>query len=524
MKKNVRKRRRIRPAVIFWFILVAASIAFYLILSNFIVFPDKYKLPFIVLLLAIDMLMGLFVFHRPKKKHIFTSIINIVLSAAMIAACVYVPYLEGKMENIFVSTDSTTSTVTVNCYVMTADYKSAHTDVFTDTTTSENLSDYVSSTFITQSAVDQDTQTAAIEDIQNELGVDTLNTLSQTDIASAVQSLYNNEGQVLIMNSSFEETISEISGFENFTSETEVIYTATVALQTETAEATPTTNADGSFAIYLAGEDTRSSELSTYGRTDVNMILVVNPSTHQILQVSIPRDYYINNPALGGLDKLTHLGNSGIENTLAGVNEEFGLDIGYYMVVNFSTFYNIIEAIGGIDIDNPYEFTTSGSNGSAVQSGSTTIGGSYTFPEGTIHLDGDMALSYVRERYNLQNGDYDRNEHQSIVIKGIIDKLTSSEILTHYQDVLTALQGQFLTNLSSDTIYSLAEEQLDSGESYEMIRYHLGGTGTYAGTVSMGWSTQLYVVEPIDSQVQFVNEQVNKVLNGETISQETLPE
>jgi anionic cell wall polymer biosynthesis LytR-Cps2A-Psr (LCP) family protein len=135
-----------------------------------------------------------------------------------------------------------------------------------------------------------------------------------------------------------------------------------------------------------------------------------------------------------------------------------------------------------------------------------------------------MALSYCRERYNLANGDYDRNEHQSIVIQGIIDKLTSTEILTNFNDVLNSLQGQFLTNLSTDTIYGLAEQQLNDGGSWNMVRYHLGGTGTMAGTVSMGWNRMLYVVEPFDSQITFVNEQVNKVLNGETITQESLPD
>jgi LCP family protein required for cell wall assembly len=522
-EKRRKKKKKIRLSPLTWMILVIASVAFYLTAIGFVVFPDKYKLPLLGILAVIAALLGFFSLRKPQKKHIIVSVINILLSAVMVIACVYLPYLESQMRGIFTTSDESTSTVVINCYVLTTDYKSAHTDIFTDTSTSEDIADYAASTFIGQTAVDQDNQNYAVSQIESELGTDTITVLSKDDIPSAVQALYDNEGQVLIMNESYEDTVSEITGLESFSTDTEVIYSVERTLQTETSTADAVNN-EGAFAIYLAGEDTRSGELSTYGRTDVDMILAVNPSTHQLLQVSIPRDYYINNPALGGLDKLTHLGNNGIENTLEGVNAAFNLDIQYYMVVNFSSFYNIVNALGGIDIDNPYEFSTSGSNGSSVQSGSETIGGSYTFPAGRIHLDGDMALSYCRERYNLANGDYDRNEHQSIVIQGIIDKLTSTEILTNFNDVLNSLQGQFLTNLSTDTIYGLAEQQLNDGGSWNMVRYHLGGTGTMAGTVSMGWNRMLYVVEPFDSQITFVNEQVNKVLNGETITQESLPD
>jgi LCP family protein required for cell wall assembly len=517
------KKRRIRLSSLTWVVLTAVSIVFYLTVILFVVFPDKYKLPLLGILAAVVALLGFFSRRKPYKKHTFVSIINITLSVLMGIAIVYLPFLENQIQGIFISGNASTSTVKINCYVMTSDYKNQHTDVFTETSTSENITDYIDSTFIGQTSVDQDNQNYALREVENKLGSGTITVLNKEDIPTAVQALYENEGEVLIMNESYEATVEEITGLENFSTDTEVIYTVERAMEADISTADAVTT-EGAFVIFLAGEDTRTGELSIYGRTDVNMLLAVNPSNHQILQVSIPRDYYIYNPALEGLDKLTHLGNNGIENTLDGINAAFGLDVQYYMVVTFSSFYNIINAIGGIDIYNPYEFSTEGSNGTSVQSGSESIGGSYTFPEGTIHLDGDMALSYVRERFSLTNGDYDRNEHESIVIQGIIDKLTSSEVLANVNDLMSSLQGQVLTNLSTTTIYGLAEQQISEGGSWNMIRYHLGGTAMMAGTASMGWNRKLYVVEPFDSQIQFVYEQVNKVLEGETIGQETLPD
>lgn len=523
MEEKKEKKRKIRLSSLTWVVLTAITIIFYLTVIFFAVFPDKYKLPLLGILTVLVALLGYFSRHDPNKKHTIVSIINIVLSVVMAIAIVYLPFLENQIQGIFIFGDASASKVKINCYVMTSDYKSEHMDVFTETSTSEDITDYIDSTFISQTSVDQDNQNYALKQVESELGSGTITILNKEDIPSAVQALYENEGKVLIMNESNEATVEEIDGLENFSTDTEVIYTVERTMETGTSTADAVTN-EGAFVIFLAGEDTRTGELSTYGRTDVNMLLAVNPSSHQILQVSIPRDYYIYNPALDGLDKLTHLGNNGIENTLDGINAAFGLDVQYYMVVNFSSFYNIINALGGIDIYNPYEFSTEGSNGTSVQSGSETIGGSYTFPEGTIHLDGDMALSYVRERFSLPNGDYDRNEHESIVIQGIIDKLTSTEVLANLNDLMSTMQGQVLTNLSMTTIYGLAEQQLSKGGSWNMIRYHLGGTAMMAGTASMGSNRKLYVVEPFDSQIQFVYEQVNKVLNGETISQESLPD
>jgi len=204
-----------------------------------------------------------------------------------------------------------------------------------------------------------------------------------------------------------------------------------------------------------------------------------------------------------------------------GLNEEFGF--GYikdYFEVNFTTFYNIVEAIGGIDIYNPYTFSLNngviGDAGHGEQSG-------YVFEEGNLHLDGDQALSYVRERYNLPNGDYGRNEHQAIVLQAIITKLTSKDIITSYNSLLDNLQGNFLTSMSSDSIYSLAQMQLNDGGKWNFISYHLGGVGADDVTASMG-SQLLYVSYPLATQVDFIKQQITAVMNGQIISQGEIPD
>lgn len=427
----------------------------------------------------------------------------------MVAGSVYLPVLQAKMKGLFAE-PTTTQDIKINAYVLTADYKAAHTEIFKNTTSSDNLEDYKDAKFLTQSKVDQNNQTKALEGIQQKLGVNTLNLVSKEDIMSAVAGLYDGSGDVLILNEQFEATIEEVPGYEQFATETKIIDTETNTIQVATPTPVPANDyTNSSFMVFIAGSDSRYSALTEYTRTDVDMIMTVDPVNKQLLLISMPRDWYVKNPALwNGYDKLTHLGNNGMQNSIDGLNQEFGFDyIKDYFEVNFVTFKNIINGLGGIDINNPYEFTDSLGN---------------YYPAGEIHLNGDNGLSYVRERYKLSNGDYGRNEHQEIVLQAIISKITSKEIISNFTGLLENLQGNFLTSISSDTIYALAEKQLNDGTSWKMISYHLGGTGAYNVTASMG-SMQLYVSYPLTEQVTFAKDQMTKVMNGEIIEQETLP-
>ena len=107
------------------------------------------------------------------------------------------------------------------------------------------------------------------------------------------------------------------------------------------------------FTIFIAGND-QPGDLSLEGRTDVDIAVTVNPNTHQILISNLPRDAYIQNPAYqNSKDKLTHLGLSGIQNTLKGVSNLLGTDVNYYMLVTSQHLKILSNSINGVDIDNP---------------------------------------------------------------------------------------------------------------------------------------------------------------------------
>ena len=315
----------------------------------------------------------------------------------------------------------------------------------------------------------------------------------------------------MVLNDAFVSALKTIKAFKNFDNDTVVLSSLKFGEEEVQEEPQPVSD-QHPFAVYVAGNDTRASGLTTVGRTDVDMIMVVNPTSRQILLVSIPRDYYIENPGLSdGMDKLTHLGNQGIRNTLDGINRKFNLNLTDYLCTNFTHFEALVDALGGVSINNPYAFDGENS-------------GDYHFDAGEITLNGEQALAYSRERYSLSNGDYGRNEHQGIIMQAILEKVQQNAAAGDKAGVLTALSANFLTNVNINDLYNLYTSSGDVAQPWQYIRYHLGGTGTMAGTVSMGMNRMLYVCQPFESQVQFTTDVVNRMLNGETISEDPLPD
>ena len=489
--------------LITWLFFLISSFSLFFLVTHYAIFPSKYKMPLLLGILFSVSVTGIITIISKKGFRYFAIVLNLLLIAFMVIGLVFLPNIERRVRNIFkeVQTDESI----INVYALNKD------------SNKDKLEAYSNPTFITQKRNDQSNQSYALDQIKELLGEPSLKIIQKDDIIAAVDALYEEEGKLLILNENYVGTVEEIEKFANFSLDTKVVASFSNEIEVEIEEPIPKEITEAMFTIYAAGEDTRSGRLSIYGRTDVDIIANINPVTKQIMLISLPRDTYIPNPAIGyGLDKLTHLGNHGIQNTMKGVSEYYKIDIDYYGVVNFNTFKNIINALDGIDIYNPYYFSTYFGNGGMYDI-------NYEFPEGNLHLYGDEALAYCRERYNLPNGDYGRNEHQIIIFKSIIEKLMSPDVITYYDEVIDTLQQQFLTNMAVDDIYKLIAMQLDDNSDWDIITYHMGGIGDMQGTASMGWDRMLYVVHPFESQVKFIQTETEKMKNNEIISQQSLP-
>ena len=220
--------------------------------------------------------------------------------------------------------------------------------------------------------------------------------------------------------------------------------------------------------------------------------------------VSIPRDCQIKLHKNGKMDKLTHTGIYGVEETVETIEDFLDVDINYYARTNFSGITNIVDALGGVTIDSDYAFTT--------------LHGNYEIVKGEQHMDGDKALCFVRERYHLPSGDYDRGRNQQKLLKAILEKAMSPKIITNYENILSAVEGCFETDMTSEDITSLINMQLDDNADWDVFNVQVSGSGYFSSETYSMSGTSIYVMKPYSSQVNKIKKLIDRIQAGDKLS------
>lgn len=256
------------------------------------------------------------------------------------------------------------------------------------------------------------------------------------------------------------------------------------------------------FIVYISGSDTRNNTVGTNERSDVNILMVVNPNSHQILLLNTPRDYYVYNPARGGMDKLTHCGLNGVENSMEALGNLYEVDVNYDVRINFTGLETLVDEVGGITVHCDTSFTSDDG---------------IHFNAGDNYLNGTEALSFARDRHNQADGDNGRGRNQMYVIQAIISKATSDPtVLANYSDILSAMQGMMLTSLSDSEIRSLVRMQADDMHGWNVQQYAVTGSNGNDYCVAAGQS--LYVMYPNQDSVNRAIDLVQRVLDGDTLT------
>ncbi len=254
------------------------------------------------------------------------------------------------------------------------------------------------------------------------------------------------------------------------------------------------------YNILISGLDV-SGTIDVTSRSDVNMIMTVNPKTHKILLTSIPRDSVIHmNEKGGAADKLTHTGIYGIGCSLGAVEDLTGLDMNYYVKVNYTTVKKLVDALGGIDVKNDYEFDTHG------------MKAKYHFKKGKIHLDGAHALAFARERKSFPDGDIQRNRNQAKVMSAMIKKATSSRtILMNYTNILNSIKDYMQINMTQKEIKSLVKMQIAKNPDWSIKRQSMEGPSAFMQCYSTG-SYEVSVVQVSDESLSKCVKKIKKVM------------
>jgi LCP family protein required for cell wall assembly len=357
----------------------------------------------------------------------------------------------------------------------------------------ENIDDLVGKHVGIRYLLDGENNVAALNDIHEKLGSPLIK-LEYDDFDSMVRSLISGETESLLINDAYFSIISD--RFEDFFDQTRVVYQFKSS-ETLTNVAFDTNFTTESYNILLSGVD-ESGTLS-----DVNLVATVNPKSKKILLTTIPRDTYV---AMFGdpekMDKLTHAGIYGIEASISTIQNLLGIELTYYVKVNFMSLVNIIDALGGIVVNSDMTFSSRWSTNRNIL---------YHFEEGPIELDGQSALAFSRERKSLIEGDRARGRHQQEVIKGILNKMMSPSIITNIHSVLDAISANVNTNIRPEQITSLIQMQFTDMAKWEIDSYIISGDDDYQRTYSYG-SSQLFVLKPHQHSLLKAREQIEELL------------
>ena len=297
-----------------------------------------------------------------------------------------------------------------------------------------------------------------------------------TSLHDVVTSLYDDTYEVIIINEAQRSFILDDSA--SFDEDTVVLHTEIIREKID-LEQKPVNVKSDTFSFYISGIDTYGP-ISTVSRTDVNMIMTVNPQKNQILLTGIPRDYHVPLVPSGGMDKLTHSGLDGVDNTLKTLENFMDIDIDYFIRVNFSSVKTIVDTLGGVTVVSRYNFNAGG----------------FSFVEGENTIYGDQALAFVRERKSLPDGDVDRVKNQQALMAAIIKKAMSPSILTNYASVLSAVSGSFETSMPEREMTAFIKSQLDNPSSFDIANYVLKGSHSSTTNSYHMPGPRLYVAEP----------------------------
>lgn len=242
------------------------------------------------------------------------------------------------------------------------------------------------------------------------------------------------------------------------------------------------------FSVLLMGIDTGDLGRVDQGRSDTLMVATVNPETNKTTLVSIPRDSYVDIVGYGTTDKINHAyAFGGAAMSMDTVENFLQIPIDHYVSINMAGVKELVDAVGGISVNNDLEFNYEGNY----------------FPFGQINLDGAQALAFSRMRYEDPRGDYGRQLRQRLVVEGVAKKGLSLGGISQYQNILNTLEGNMQTDLT------FADMQ-DIGLKYS------GAFGTFdqlqmqgEGTMINGISYQLISDEELSSVQQALRTELN---------------
>lgn len=331
---------------------------------------------------------------------------------------------------------------------------------------------------------------------------------------SEVEALYNGEIDAMILNESYRGNVTSVEEYEHFSTETRVVYSTSYYTTKKNDSLVVSDITKNPFTILISGNDT-TGDVSELSRSDVNMLVTINPKTSTILLTSMSRDTYVETVCdadgdtacpEGQMDKITHTGIYGLNTTRQTVEKFYDLKVNYSFRVNFTSVIDVVDALDGIDL-NVEEGEQCDLFWANMKPG---------LPVGLHHVDGETALAFARERKAYVDGDYQRVRNQQKVMQAIINRAISSSALVNYTSFINSLESAFETNMTYDEITDLIKYELQAKPDWKFETYQISGLGDELMCASLGQAASVQV--PDLNTVRIAREKIEAVMNGKSSS------
>lgn len=263
--------------------------------------------------------------------------------------------------------------------------------------------------------------------------------------------LYSNSINGVMISSSY---VLSYSGYDNYSSigdETKIVYTYKEDMENQDIKLSTNKSLTEPFTILLLGVDSAQDELkaNTVFNGDTMMLITFNPKTLNTTVFSIPRDTYV--PIACNGNKSNKINSSAVGGATCVINtieNLIDINIDYYVKINFKGVVDLVDALGGVEIDVPVKFCEQDSNRLFGENEICLETGEQT-------LNGEQALALARHRKTLPTGDFQRVQHQQLVVEAMAKKAKSIRSVNTLYDILNVVSKNIETNIDTDEILNL---------------------------------------------------------------------
>lgn len=459
------------------------------------ILPDNILIPIILVLILLTMIFVLlinFSTHGLVSK-ILCSLMVVVLSAVYGLGNYYLYSTNTTLETVTDQGNKAKNTVSV---------------VVLNSSGLENVNSLEGSKLGVLKTIGNEATKKSLTDLKKNNVTYTKKTYD--NMLGMLKALYDGEVDAIVLNEAYRSNVCDLEDYTNFNNDTKVIHKTVYYTKENSSSLAVSDITSKPFNILISGNDSFGS-LDENSRSDVDMLVTINPVTSTILLTSIPRDSYVKEVCndyacnYGVYDKLTHTGIYGVDTTKDTIENLLGIDINYVYRVNFTSMIDIVDALGGVDVTVP--------EGMAVSKFYTNsnLEGVH---EGENHLDGKRALAYSRERKAYLDGDLQRARNQQQVLQAMFKKATSPEIIKNYTSLLKALIGAFDTNMTTKEITSFIKYQIQAKPSWKFEQFVLKGDNDLRMSAELG--SEVSVVILYDSYINIAHDKIQAVLDGQS--------